>query len=85
MSEKYNMMNDISSVLLSEEEIKNTVEKLGAKISEDYNGKRLLIVGTLKGALPFMGALLGKITIPCYEGLVLRKRNKDQRSDKGFA
>ena len=35
MSEKYNMMNDISSVLLSEEEIKNTVEKLGAKISED--------------------------------------------------
>ena len=65
MSEKYNMMNDISSVLLSEEEIKNTVEKLGAKISEDYNGKRLLIVGTLKGALPFMGALLGKITIHC--------------------
>ena len=54
MSEKYNMMNDISSVLLSEEEIKNTVEKLGAKISEDYNGKRLLIVGTLKGALPFI-------------------------------
>ena len=65
MSAKYNMMDDISAVLADENKINETVARLGAKISEDYEGKRLLIIGTLKGALPFMGALLGKVTIPC--------------------
>ena len=65
MSAKYNMMDDISAVLADENKINETVARLGAKISEDYEGNRLLIIGTLKGALPFMGALLGKVTIPC--------------------
>ena len=65
MSAKYNMMDDISAVLADENKINETVARLGAKISEDYEGKRLLIIGTLKGALPFMGALRGKVTIPC--------------------
>ncbi len=65
MSAKYNMMDDISSVLADEAKINEAVCRLGAQISADYEGKKLLIIGTLKGALPFMGALLGKITIPC--------------------
>ena len=37
------MKNDILKVLISEEELQNKVAELGKKISEDYQGKNLMI------------------------------------------
>ncbi|WP_018659773.1 hypoxanthine phosphoribosyltransferase [Allofustis seminis] len=48
----------VQRVLISEEEIKNKVHELGRVLSEDYRDKNPLLVGVLKGALPFMADLM---------------------------
>lgn len=59
------MLNDIEKVLLSEDELKKIVEDLGAKITEDYKGKNLVVVSVLKGSVVFMADLMRAIKIPC--------------------
>lgn len=59
------MNNDISKVLYSEKEIAEIVSELGAKISEDYKDKNLLMVSVLKGSVVFMSDLMRSVTIPC--------------------
>ena len=56
---------DIDYVLYSEETLAETVKKLGAQISEDYEGRNLLLVSILKGSIVFMSDLMRSITIPC--------------------
>lgn len=58
------MLNDLAEILLSKEEIAEKVSELGARISEDYKGKNLLLVGILKGSVVFMSDLMKQITIP---------------------
>ena len=57
--------NEISKVLLSEEEIKEIVSRLGREITEDYKGKNLLVVSVLKGSVMIMADLLREIKLPC--------------------
>ncbi len=57
--------NDIEKVLLSEEEIKEIVARLGSEITKDYEGKNLLVVSVLKGSVMIMADLLRAIKIPC--------------------
>ena len=52
------MEQDIKKVLISEEEIQAKVAEIGARISEDYAGKNLLMVGILKGSVVFMADLM---------------------------
>ena len=59
------MNRDIQSVLYSEQQIAQTVQRLGSQISADYDGKNLLLVSVLKGAVVFMTDLMRTITIPC--------------------
>lgn len=59
------MINDIEKILYSEEELHSIVEKLGEKISKDYEGKNLLLVSILKGSVVFMADLMRSITVPC--------------------
>ncbi|MFU0824378.1 hypoxanthine phosphoribosyltransferase [Clostridium sp.] len=59
------MINDIEKVLFTEEEIAEKVKEMGKKISEDYKGKDLILVGVLKGSVPFMAELMKRIEIPC--------------------
>ncbi len=59
------MLNDIESVLLSEEQIKDIVTKLGVQISKDYKDKNLLLVSVLKGSVAFMADLMRAINISC--------------------
>ena len=55
---------DIKEVLISEEQLAAKVAELGARISKDYEGKKLIILGVLKGSVVFMTDLLRQITIP---------------------
>ena len=56
---------DLSGILVSEKEIDEICERLGKQISEDYKGKKLLMVSVLKGAVVFMSDLLRNITCDC--------------------
>ena len=58
------MKNDIQKVLITEEELSEKVAELGKKISEDYQGKNLMLVSVLKGSVVFMADLMRAITIP---------------------
>ena len=60
------MIEDIERVLLSEEQIHEIVSRLGRQISEDYKGKKLLMVSVLKGSVVFMADLMRAITIPLW-------------------
>ena len=58
------MDQDILKVLITEEELRECVKKLGEQISRDYQGKNLLMVSVLKGSVVFMSDLMRSITIP---------------------
>lgn len=52
------MHNDIEKVLFSKAEIEEKCKALGAKLTEEYDGKFPLAIGVLKGAMPFMSDVL---------------------------
>lgn len=54
----------ISKILFSREELQKRVAELGEEITRDYSGKKLLVLGILKGAVPFMADLIREIKIP---------------------
>ena len=58
------MRNDIAEILVTEEAIKVRVAELGRRISEDYRGRSLLLVGLLRGAIVFLSDLMRAIDIP---------------------
>ena len=58
------MIKDVEKILLSEEKIEQTVTRLASEISRDYAGKKLLLLGILKGSVVFMGDLMKHISIP---------------------
>lgn len=58
------MENDVKEILFTEEKLAKKVEELGRKISKDYPGEELTVVGILKGSNIFMGDLIRKISIP---------------------
>ena len=45
---------DLSAVLVTEEEISEKLVELAARVTADYEGKELLLVGVLKGAVMVM-------------------------------
>lgn len=59
------MHDDIREVLVTEEQLRTRVKELGAQISKDYEGKNLLLVSILKGAVVFMADLMRAVEIPC--------------------
>ena len=55
---------EIGEVLVSAEALQARVRELGEAISRDYAGRRLLLVGVLKGAVFFLSDLMRFIEIP---------------------
>ena len=58
------MRDDIAEVLVSEKEIQAKVAQLGHRISEDYAGNEILLIGLLRGAIVFLSDLMRAISIP---------------------
>ncbi|MER0123984.1 hypoxanthine phosphoribosyltransferase [Streptococcus sp. zg-86] len=52
---------DIKKILISEEEIVAKSKELGKILTEEYAGKNPLLVGILKGSIPFMAELVKHI------------------------
>ena len=51
-------------VLISAEDIARRVQELGREITADYQGRSLMIIGILKGAVVFMSDLIRQISVP---------------------
>ena len=51
------MHKDIKEILYTEEEIKAKCDELAKQIDQDYAGQEILLVGLLKGSVPFMAEL----------------------------
>ncbi len=57
-------MIEIQEILFDEQAIQAKVSELAARISTDYAGKDLVLVGILKGAVVFLADLMRRITLP---------------------
>ena len=56
---------DVGEVLIDEDALRSRIVELGAEISTDYEGRDLLLVGVLKGAIFFISDLMRELTVPC--------------------
>ena len=59
------MLQDISYVLLTEEQIQTRVKELAAQLSAEYTGKDPIFVGVLKGVVMFYADFLKNFTEHC--------------------
>lgn len=57
------MHQDIEEILVSENDILEISKSMGAQISKDYAGKTPMLIGLLKGCIPFMASLVKYIDI----------------------
>jgi len=57
--------SDVGEVLIDEDTLRNRIVELGAEVSADYEGRDLLLVGVLKGAIFFISDLMRELTVPC--------------------
>ena len=55
---------DIASVLISREEIATKIAEVAARIDADYDGREVLLVGVLKGAVMLMADLARSLSLP---------------------
>jgi len=55
----------IGEVLVGEERLQERVSELADEISRDYEGRDLLLVAILKGAVPFLADLMRRLRVPC--------------------
>lgn len=85
------MHKDVKEILFSQEEISVKCKELGKAISDDYRGKELVLVGLLKGSVPFLAELSKYIDIDvtfdymdvssydgAHSGSVVIKKDMDQ-------
>lgn len=58
------MHKDVEKILVSEEQISETVIKIANDINNDLNDEPLLVIIILKGSTPFAMDLIRKLTMP---------------------
>jgi hypoxanthine phosphoribosyltransferase len=58
------MQERIERVLLDQMQITERISEMGKEISQDYQGKELLLIGVLKGAFIFLADLVRAIDLP---------------------
>ena len=59
------MHQDVEQILVTEEELNKIAHRLAAQITKDYEGKKLLLIGVLKGSIYFFTDLSRYIDLPC--------------------
>jgi hypoxanthine phosphoribosyltransferase len=57
--------NEIGEILVQRDDLQHRVRELAAEISRDYKGRRLFLVGVLKGAVFFLSDLMRHLEGPC--------------------
>jgi hypoxanthine phosphoribosyltransferase len=55
----------VGEILVEEDQLRARIAELGEEISTYYDGRDLLLIGVLKGAVFFMADLMRHLTVPC--------------------
>ena len=55
----------IGEILVQQDDLAHRVGALGEQISRDYEGRSLLLVGVLKGAMFFLSDLMRRLDVDC--------------------
>ena len=58
-----NINDPIEKILISEEEIKECVKRLGSEITKDYEGRNPLMVSVLSGSFMFVADLMRAVSV----------------------
>ena len=56
---------DIQEVLFTEEQLARRVGELAHQITQDYQGREIVLISVLRGSFVFMADLVRQITVPC--------------------
>ncbi|ANF31641.1 hypoxanthine phosphoribosyltransferase [Leifsonia xyli] len=56
--------NDLTEILITEEQIRSRIAELARDVERDYAGKDVLLIGVLKGAVMIMADLSRELRIP---------------------
>ncbi|MFI3206507.1 MAG: hypoxanthine phosphoribosyltransferase [Clostridia bacterium] len=63
-NKNHSVENDISEVLFTQEQLQDIVKKIGKQIENDYKGKKLMLLGVLKGSVVFMSDIMRNVDLP---------------------
>ena len=55
----------VGEILVQRDDLAHRVRELAAEISRDYEGRDLLLIGVLKGAVFFLSDLMRSLEVPC--------------------
>ena len=55
----------VGEVLISEAQLQGKITEIAARISEDYEGRNILVIGVLKGAIFFISDLVRQLSVAC--------------------
>lgn len=86
------MHQDVKEILYTQQQLEERIKVLGEKITADYQGNEVVVLGLLKGSVPFMAQLCKSLDLPVtmdfmhissYDGVVSReiKIKKDMEQD----
>lgn len=56
-------LKPVGKVLITEEQIRKRAEEIGEQISKDFAGEKVVLLGTLKGSLPWMADVMKNIDL----------------------
>ena len=59
------MKDDLREILFTSEQIAARIKELGAEITRDYAGKKLMLLGVLKGCFVFLADIARHIDLDC--------------------
>jgi hypoxanthine phosphoribosyltransferase len=55
----------IGEILVPADDLVRRVREIADQVSKDYEGKDLVLIGVLKGAVFFLSDLMRRLTVPC--------------------
>ncbi len=65
MTTKTELERAVGDVLIDADALRGRIAELGEEITAYYQGRDLLLIGVLKGAVFFMADLMRHLTVPC--------------------
>ena len=71
MMHKTDMRQDIQEILLTEEQIRTRVQEMGKVLTEEYRGKEPVVIGILKGVVPFYTAMTQAMDLPMVQDFMV--------------
>ncbi len=83
MSEKKPYSDNQLKIVISQEQIEEKIIELGKKISQDFAGKELILIGVLRGSTYFLVDLSRKMHIPFAVDYISISHYSDQSESAG--